>query len=225
MVLPIGELWYSSNPVAWDDALGRYWDFVQPCNRELERCLEQPGLVERVRRSNAEEWYQFLLNKYFRWKYTARNRCKTTMNKLKRYKEEGKLEELDAIRQSLLNMDRSDVEGALMVAHQIHGLGTAGASGLLALLYPHDFATVDQFVVKALQQIPRLPDAAQIAQMKPEHLCVRDGVLLIRVMKQKANENNEAFATSTWTPRKVDKVLWAYGRPSNTGSCSGTARP
>ena len=48
-------------------------------------------------------------------------------------------------------LDPSDVGAALQTALAIRGLGTAGASGLLALLYPRDLTTVDQFVVKALR--------------------------------------------------------------------------
>ena len=39
-----------------------------------------------------------------------------------------------------------------------------------------------------------------------------DAAALIAIMRRKAAENNQAFRTSTWTPRMVDKVLWTYGR-------------
>jgi hypothetical protein len=58
----------------------------------------------------------------------------------------------------------------LRIAKEIHGLGTAGASGLLALMFPQRFGTVDQFVVKALKQVEGLPEAADIDRIKPEAL-------------------------------------------------------
>lgn len=47
--------------------------------------------------------------------------------------------------------------------------------------------------------------------MKPEGLTPRDGVVLIR-MQRKAAENNRLFGGTGWTPRKIDKVVWTYGR-------------
>jgi hypothetical protein len=54
-----------------------------------------------------------------------------------------------------------------MIASQIRGLGTAGASGLLALMYPTHFGTVDQFVVKGLQQVDDLLEKAALGRMNP----------------------------------------------------------
>jgi len=48
--------------------------------------------------------------------------------------------------------------------------------------------------------------------MSPENLSISDGVLLIDILTRKANENNELFGVSSWTPRKIDMVLWTYGR-------------
>ncbi|MFW6027899.1 MAG: hypothetical protein ACOC91_03740, partial [bacterium] len=92
------------------------------------------------------------------------------------------------------------------------GLGTAGASGLLALMYPRKFGTVDQFAVKALRQVNGLPEAAALARMTPESLSIRDGVLIIGILRRKAADNNRMFKSNAWTPRKLDKVLWTYGR-------------
>ncbi len=36
--------------------------------------------------------------------------------------------------------------------------------------------------------------------------------LLIRIMRRKTNELNEALGTSDWTPRRVDMVLWTCVR-------------
>ena len=50
--------------------------------------------------------------------------------------------------------------------------------------------------------------------MSPEGLTIKDGVVLITIMRRKAASLNEAFAIDSWTPRKVDMVLWTYGRPA-----------
>jgi hypothetical protein len=134
-------------------------------------------------------------------------------------KHEGNLGGLDQIRKHLLNLDHNDVRAALNTACGIHGLAVIGASGLLALMYPETFGTVDKFVVEALSQVDNLPeaDAAAVAKMKckmerkhKRDLTIEDGVRLIGIMQEKALENNRDFGVTTWTPRKIDKVLWCY---------------
>jgi hypothetical protein len=78
---------------AWLAALDRYWEFVQPRNLDLERALESLDL-ERIYRMNARDWYQFLRDEYFRWKYTAPNRYATTTRQSGRYEEEDALDVL-----------------------------------------------------------------------------------------------------------------------------------
>jgi hypothetical protein len=48
--------------------------------------------------------------------------------------------------------------------------------------------------------------------MNPQVLDIRDGVLVVEVLRRKAADNNRVFQTDAWTPRKLDKVLWTYGR-------------
>ena len=135
--------------MAWGQALARYWDFVKAPNLALERSLNALDL-ERIRGLTPQGWYDFLRDEYFRWKYTAPNRYATTTIQLRKHLENCDLEELEAIRQQLLALDPSNVRLALRTAVKIRGLGTAGASGLMALMYPRHIATVEQFVVKAL---------------------------------------------------------------------------
>lgn len=211
-MLTVAELWRSLDPAAWAAALERYWQFVQPANLDLERSLDRLDL-QRIRDLDAQGWYTFLHDEYFRWKYTAPNRYATTTRSLAEYaRNEGGLELLEGVRHGLLVIDPADIRSGLSVALQIKGLGVAGASGLLALMYPATFATVDQFVVKALRDVGGLPEADALDKMKPEGLTPRDGVMLIGIMARKAAENNRAFGGVVWTPRKIDQVLWTYGR-------------
>ena len=209
--MTISELWSSRDSQPWDHALLRYWDFVKPANLELEHRLESLN-PEWIRNLDERGWYEFLHDEYFRWKYTAPSRYATTTRSLERYVEGGRLDDLYRIKERLLALDRRDIGLGLLVAREILGLGTAGASGLLALLYPETFATVDQFAAKALCEVPGLPEAAALAKMNPLELDLEDGALLIRIMQRKAVENNQWFGTLSWTPRKIDKVLWTYGR-------------
>lgn len=207
----IADLWCSSESEAWEQALQRYWQFVSPRNVKLEQALNALD-VNRLRGLSPQGWYNFLYDEYFRWKYTAPNRYATTTTHLKTYQIGGELNELDSVRKQLLNFDYNDIERGIKIAKQIRGLGTSGASGLLSLMYPEHFATVDQFVVKALRLVPGLREATKLDEMNPESLSIADGVRLIGIITRKANENNQAFCTSAWTPRKIDMVLWTYGR-------------
>jgi hypothetical protein len=223
-VLPVlgafsmNELWYSTNLVAWEQALQRYWHFVQNRNLELERELNDLDL-NRLHRLSPQEWYDFLHDEYFRWKYTAANRYATTTYHLRNYIVANELSELDNIRRRLLNLNPCDIRLGLSIATEIKGLGIAGASGLLSLMYPKHFGTVDQFAVDALAQVENLPELPQIAIMNqidrngnPRQLRLSNGVLLIDIYARKAKELNCLFRSTEWTPRKIDMVLWVSGR-------------
>jgi hypothetical protein len=210
-MMRIAEIWNSRDESVWRQALKRYWDYVRPANLALEKELDALG-VESVRRMSAQEWYDFLYHRYFRWKYTAPNRLATTRKRLQQYAETGSLDELYEIKERLFSFDTGDIRDGLQSASQIKGLGISGASGLLSILFPDQFGTADQFVVKALRNIGTLREMDALMKMNPEGLKLSDGVLLIKIMRAKADENNRIFATDLWTPRRIDMILWTYGR-------------
>lgn len=205
---PISNLWYSKNESDWINALNAYWNYVRPANLQLEQKLNNLELKQ-ISDLDESGWYNFLHDEYFRWKYTAPNRYKTTTNSLKKYLQFNELTKLDNIRHRLINLDHPNIIVGLRIAHEIYGLGIAGASGLLSLMYPQYFATVDQFVVKALIDIKSLPEVDRLKMMKPNSLSLKDGVFLINILRQKATENNFTFNCTQWTPRKIDMILWA----------------
>lgn len=205
------EMWNTNDPVLWKSALNRYWTFVKASNLELEKEMDRLD-AEAVKAMNQKAWFEFLLEKYFRWKYTAPNRYASTTKILRTYAANNELGALHAIKERLFVMDRDNIQQCLAVASSIRGLGIAGASGLLAILFPVQFGTVDQFVVKALAEIPELPEQNLIAAMSPESLKLADGTILIRIMRRKADELNRISPSFKWTPRKVDMVLWTCAR-------------
>lgn len=155
-----------------------------------------------------EEFYTFLHDTYFVWKYTAKNRLSTTRTQLKRHLDD--LSKLAGIQEALFSFDRTNIRTGLEIATKIHGLGIAGASGLLSILFPNHFGTVDQFVVKALLNINGLIGRERLLCMHPESLTIKDGILLEQILCTKAEELNQSFQTNKWTPRRIDKILWAY---------------
>jgi len=67
-------------------------------------------------------------------------------------------------------------------------------------------------VAKALAGVPSLPERELVTRMSPEGLTIRDGGVLIGIMRRRAAQLNAALGVGSWTPRKVDMVLWTYGR-------------
>jgi hypothetical protein len=204
----ISELWHSGSEQGWKSALENYWNYVQPGNVELERRMNDLQ-IEDIVFLNPEGWFRFLHDQFFRWKYTAPNRYATTTKYLKRYMDSNRLEELFNIKKELLALDLSDIAQGLSVAKTIHDLGIPGASGLLSLMYPRAFATVDKIVVKALCEVRDLPEHDALKRMNSDNITLSDGILLIYLMRHKAEELNHRFGTNDWSPRKIDMVLWA----------------
>src|SRR5215470_3853564 len=92
-----------------------------------------------------------------------------------------------------LPSDRNDIAAGLAIACEIKGLGPAGGSGLLAVLFPDAFGTADQFVVKALRGVPDLPESSALARMRPAQLTLTDAAILIAIMRRQAAKNLGAF--------------------------------
>lgn len=204
----INKLWHSNDESLWNKALDLYFNggLIKKENISLERDIDNLDPVT-IKDMSTEEFYDWLYNVYFVWKYTAANRLAITRKSLSRYKHENMMHELEQIHFDLFTFDINDIREGLQIASSIHGLGIAGASGLLAVLYPRYFATVDQFVVKALREIDSLPEKAIVSKMNPDNITIKDGVLLIKIMKYKADELNSVFNTNEWTAREIDKIL------------------
>ena len=199
--------WDSNDRGIWLNKLDKYWDYVKPANRELE--IEMEHLDEsQVRKMPVQKFYNFLYEKYFVWKYTAPNRLATTRRYLEKHDIEQGMKSLQRIQNELFSFDKRNIEKGLEIASGINGLGIPGASGLLSILFPEYFGTVDQFVVKALMDVNELQRKNEILAMNPDSLKLNDGVLLIEILRSKSDELNKANGTTEWTPRKIDKVLW-----------------
>ena len=128
----------------------------------------------------------------------------TTIAKLAhKYKEKGLLDELANIHKAIFACDVNNVRLTLETVTKIKGLGYAGASGLLALMYPDKYGTIDQFVVLALRKINDLPEKDLLERMDPNGLKAQDGVILIDIYRKKAEELKIEF---NWI-----RVLSVYG--------------
>ena len=210
----IEQLWHSSDASKWQRALDCYSKHIT--HRAIEREMDSLR-PDDVRHLDADQWYDWLRCKYFRWKYT--NWYGPTTGHLERQADDAGRHHLLTIRDRVLGCENASIRDALCAANKFNGLGTAGASGLLALLFPAKFGTVDRFVVGALRKVRCLPEREGLRRMDSQTLTIDDGVVLIGIMRRKAVSLNEKFNTSGWTPRKIDKLLWASEHaPKKTGA-------
>lgn len=127
-----------------------------------------------IKKLTAKELYDFLYNEYFVWKYTAKNRLATTRMQLQRYIIENRLNDLEKIKRELFSFDLENIKQGLEIASGIHGLGIAGASVLLALLFPEYFGAVDQCVVLDLLRIKGIKQIEWILNMNPNNIRLKD---------------------------------------------------
>lgn len=207
----ICALWNCNDETLWLNALQHYYNLLSPSQIPLERKMEQVR-CEDISPLSTDDFYKFLHEEYFVWKYTQKNRLATTRKQLERYVTENRMFELDYIKHRLFVADRSNIYECLSIASNIRGLGTAGASGLLSILFPQHFGTTDQFVVKSLLEIDNFEEHLLIQRMNPNALKIEDGVILIEIMRKQAAYLNQLFNSSFWTPRKIDMILWSIDR-------------
>jgi hypothetical protein len=213
----VNWLWHHGQSEEWTAAVADYWRMIEPrfLDIEKEMALLNPAVLQPM---DAHEWFDWLHDKYFVWKFgTNPARLATTRHGAVRRGRrtwclqahyESRPEDLLKIKESILSANHRDVAEAIKTAQRIGGLGVAGASGLIALLFPAHFGTVDTWVVQALRKIDGLPEHEALMRMNDKSLAVNDAVLLIGIMSRKARENTTRFP-QVWTPRQIDMVLWA----------------
>lgn len=204
----ISNLWHNGDEEMWKTALKSYWERFNDDQYRLEEEIEAIEVCD-VASLSVYEFYDFLYQQYYPWKFTNKLFLSRNRKHLEKYLFDNEIVRLAKIQKRLFNLDFENIKECLAVASSIHGLGTAGASGLLAILYPEHFGTVDKFVVYSLLKIDGLQESAAISSMNPEALTLNNGVTLIEIMRNKAQELNERFNTDFWTPRKIDMILWA----------------
>ena len=205
----MSSLWDCEEHSVWLKAEEYYFNFLPANNTSLEIELEALNTDE-VKNMCAEEFYSFLYDKYYVWKYTAKNRLATTRRSLAYYN--SNLEELLLIKDALFAFNPGNTALGLKIALLIRGLGTAGASGLLSVLFPKNFGTVDQFVVKRLCEFSQYENDPLIRGINPEGITLTQAVMLEKILTNKADSLNKANRINYWTPRKIDKVLWSLNR-------------
>lgn len=209
-----GGTWHSRDLRPWIDGERRYWELVSGRAHEIviiEREFAQAQLPY-VQKMNIADFHNFIV-KFIKWKFT-RFRAFKVENFEKYYENPNNMRSLNEIREEILNLDYDNLPLAIMVPSQIYGIKTAAAPGLLSILRPEKFGTVDQFLIEALREVPTIANQWWFPGVyeRREALLPMDGVRLVQVLRAKASALNDTFQTTEWTPRRVDMVLWARGR-------------
>ena len=210
----INNLWVRGSKADYEKALFNYYESsTVDRNRELENRMDSLDYVE-IQSMNIQDFYFFLYDEYFRWKYTDGRWLSINRAHLEDYQKTGMVR-LECIRDSLFrafNEDPNDTQTLMEIATQIKGLGTAGASGLLAVLFPHYYGTIDQFVVYSLCEVENLPEHNELMSIRrrAQSLNIGDSVVIEEIFRRKAAELNDKYVTREWTPRKIDMILWSY---------------
>lgn len=173
---------------------------------KIEQVSSNPSIVEEM---DSDEFYLFLYNCYFKWKYTDNRRLANSRKHLDAAdKTDDFRTRLYSIKNRIFDMEHDtyfSYEQILKKAIEIPGLGVSGASGLLSIVFPHRFGTVDQFVVDALNSIskPEFNKESVSSMIKNKtSLSIKNAVVLQSIICNKAKQIG-------LTPRQVDIVLWA----------------
>ena len=204
--MKINEIWNSKEIRVWKDALA---EATKETGRDdsIETKMSKLN-VEYIQHLPVEDFYSFLHDDYFVWKFTAKNLLAYTRRYLKEH--ENDMDELREIQEELFNFNLSDTKSGLKTASKIHGLGVAGASGLLALLFPSYFGTVDDMVIRALLTCDEYRDDENIKAINPQDININGAVYLIEQFKKKAHELNALSNEYCWRPRDIDVILWHF---------------
>jgi len=203
----IGFLWKYGTESDWKKALNRYHELIPEDIRELDASLENLNANE-IKNLSVEEFFMFLHDEYFVWKYTDKRHLAVTRKNLVKYVSEDKLSELSDIHKRLFEMDTDDIRKSFRTAGEIKGLSLSGASSLLSVLFPDKFGAIEKYTACALIEVS---DKEEIVSIDPQNLKVKDAVLLEEMLREKAKELNQKFITDFWTPRKIDMVLYSIG--------------
>jgi len=206
-VIELNSFWDENEHEAWLAVCDDCWANVPAHRRSLVERMERldPAAIAAL---SPEGFYDFLHDEYFVWKYIHPNRVASTRKHLRKYMNEDGLQDLANIQRRLFSCNKAHIAEAVQATKEIRGLGVAGATGLLALLFPNDFGTIDQHLVGSLQKVESLPERALLSRVRALALKTDDAVLIINILKRKANTLNTSNGTKFWTPRRVDLVLW-----------------
>ncbi len=198
------DLWNSRDEQSWINAESTLYDkHVKPENRELERRLETGGLRARLAGMTPEKFFDFLHDEYFVWKFTDQY-LKKHLSSLEGHLKGSGLLRLDKVREIIYKNELSIDITLDIIKCKVMGLGIVGASGLLALVYPEEYGTVDRMIVRSFHA------SGLFLDIEEKDISSEQAEEMIIAMRKKARELNQIFHVNKWTPRTIDRALWGH---------------
>jgi hypothetical protein len=97
----------------------------------------------------------------------------------------------------------------LGIISKIPGLGTIGASGVLALAHPENYGTIDRWVLESFHVNGEFRYVRSLDLDYKASYGLEYGALLTLRLREIAQQLNEKNRVNSWTPRRVDMVLFA----------------
>lgn len=206
--MDIKALWDSKEQDDWENALLCYKTAVKDGNMEIEQKLNNMT-TDDFRKMLPQDFYRFLVDDYVLWKYTDGRIRSRVQHSIKEFHQTYGDAEFYKILEGLFIIDPDDIYLHLTNITRIKGIGVAGASGILSLVFPQYFGTVDRFAVENLQKVYDEDSIYEneLHKMDPKNISVYEAVTVILIYRKKAEELFRAFGG--WTPRMVDMVLWS----------------
>lgn len=208
--MDIKTLWENGGLEDWEDAVSKYYNAVKPNNIEVEQKLNAMTADE-FKQMSGQEFYRFLVGDYSSWKYTDNRRKATVRHNIEDFHQKFTDDEFKKILDAAFLIDKGDIFLHFANMTRITGIGTAGASGVLSLIFPKYFGTVDRFLVENLKKIydGQSYYGKKLQSMNPDSFTIYDAITLTQILRKKAEELNKKFKTDKFTPRKIDMALWA----------------
>ena len=200
----IVKLWNSFDEGAWNFAESELYDCRVREGRwdiELERELEQDGLRDRIATMSPREVLRLATRQILPLEIRGSVTSDTSRLDLPPMADRPPSRKYGQV---LIRPNGRSIREMIETVTRISGLGVKAASGLLALAHPERYATVDVRVLQSFHAIGMFND------VRESDIKVEAAVEMIEAMRAKARELNAAFGNiNKWTPRKIDRVLWA----------------
>lgn len=206
--MDISALWNSKERTDWENALLSYQTAVNKGNVEIEQKLNNMT-TDDFKKMSGQDFYRFLVDDYALWKYTDGRIRSRVQSAVEEYHQMCGNSEFNKILDGIFLIAPDDIYLHLTNITRIKGIGVAGASGILSLVFPRYFGTVDRFAVENLQRVYSEDSfyGKKLHKIDPQNISTYDAAEVIRIYREKAEVLYEAFGI--WTPRMVDMVLWS----------------
>src|SRR5258708_7915240 len=155
----IRDVWTSEDKSVWSSQIQAYWKYIEK-QRKTSLEEEMGNLKWRlIAEATDDAWREFLAIKYIPWKHQPSPFWQSIQSKfLARYAAKEQQVLLAGIKRRIFAYGPEKTRELLSVVDEIYQFGIPSASGLLSLLFPSYFGTVDRFAVQSLQRIEEFKD-------------------------------------------------------------------